>query len=356
MILYVCEDVIKSLGKPNDINQEHAIRIFNEISLALQRGKHYVLIENFLKESVNKTILDNSTAQGYLYFKKCNTSKSLSILKLINVVLVISFNGTKRVKSLNWYNDHTLLALNPSKDTNLEVFEETHLLTESLNDGKLFKAITLRHMKWLGLLNSISISFLNRNGGGITLSDVYNQEKEMNSHLCITIVDSDKKYHDGPEGKTASTFRSHKDEKWIFSDYHIMKELSEIENLLPTKFYEDRANKPLIRRLSHIDLSYFDLKCGLTADIVKADKGYNYWSNKGISMRPIEDIRELDDKHILIQGLGSQIMGKFLSRKKYQSDIIGIKHSDLSENQRNEYKAISNLVLNWCVCVNPPRL
>lgn len=355
MVVFVCEDIIKSLGNTNDPNHEHAVRIFNEVSLASLRCKHYVLIENFLSWKINKIIEDTSSEKTFLSLKQSNTSKSLSILGYVNVVLAISFQNINRLKSQPWYDAHSLLTLDPSKNKVLEVFEETHLLTENLNDGLLFKEITNRQLKKKKLSSVISISFFNRLGGGNTICDVYDQEKKSGEHLCVTIVDSDKKHPTGKEGDTATELRKHLDAKWIYSDHHIMKDLSEIENLLPIKFYKSKSNVNLLKRLSKIDLSFYDLKCGLTADIVKETDGYNYWKAKGIALPPIVDIQKIDNKHQIMPGVGSQSMTNFLKRKGYKGDVIGIKDCELSINQSKEYHSIANLIFNWCISSPPLR-
>ena len=356
MVLFMCEDIIQALGNPSNQWQEHALRIFRETSLASLRGKHFVLIEKFNNSNIQKIVKGNTLDKTFLCLKKCNTSESLSVLQLVNVVLVISFHKIKRIRTLSWYNGHKLIELNPSKETNLEVFEETHLLTENLNDGYLFEAIASRYMKKNKIPSHIKLSFLNRNGGGITLSDVYDQEKEMKAHLCITIVDSDKKHPDGSEGTTANTFRNHLEVKWKYSSHHIMKDLSEIENLLPIKFYKNKSNGTIINRLAQIDTSFFDLKCGISAGMLKEDGCYNYWSGQVSTLPSKETILKMSDNNILLAGLGNQTMTKFLKRKAYRADIIGIKDDDLSVNQKNEHKAISNLILNWCISSTPPRL
>lgn len=249
-----------------------------------------------------------------------------------------------------------LLGLNPSENSKLEVYEETHLLTENFNDGRLFNEITYRYMKNNKIPPKLQLSFFNRLGGGVTISDVYNQEKNSGSHLCITIIDSDKKHPTGDEGSTAKGFRKHLNKKWTYSGHHIMKDLSEIENLLPVMFYKNKSNGNLIKRLSKIDLSFYDLKCGLTAGILKDIDGYNHWSNHGVTLPAIEDIRKMDNKQQLMQGVGDQAMTSFLNKKGYKALIIGIKERDLSENQRNEHKAIAKLIFNWCVSSHPPRL
>ena len=199
MVVFICEDVIKALDKAEHVNHEHACRIFNELSSAALRGKHFVLIENFLNARIQNIIKRYIADNCFMCLYKSNTTQSLAILDMVSVVMIVSFHKINSDTLKRRYNNQKLLHLNPSRDTGIELNVETRLITENHRDMKLFEAITRRYMKKLKMSKQLDLRIYNISGGGFTISEAYDAEKIRNPYLCITIVDSDKNYPDGEE-------------------------------------------------------------------------------------------------------------------------------------------------------------
>ena len=94
--------------------------------------------------------------------------------------------------------------------------------------------------------------------------------------FCLVIVDSDKKYSDCREGRTASSCRKLEGK---YPNLHIeVLSVHEAENLIPIAFLEKKATKKgldLLRRLKqksrYAVLDYYDIKEGITKEALLED-------------------------------------------------------------------------------------
>lgn len=356
MVYFVCKDIVESFSKADDINHDNAAIVMSQLVLAAHNGKHCMIFEDFNTDRIKDILKSNLNPHAFRCFDHSNTTLGRSILSIVELILVISFKKTDRIKRSSWYRDQRLLIVNPSMGNNLELDEETRLITEHINDGKIFGAIYMRYIKSKSV-KGLTIKYFNRNGGGSSVKSVYNQEKELRTHLCLTIVDSDKKYPDGKIGSTASELEASIDQNWQYSKHYVMKHVSEVENLIPRQLIKEKSKPhPRLKALAHSDICFFDMKLGLIAKYLKNNDCYTYWTSNGVVLPSYEHILNLRDDQQIIPGVGSNLLSKFLLRKRFEDDIKGTSKDRLSSGQYLEYQAIGNLLFNWCIAVPPPRL
>lgn len=355
MVYYICRDVTNALSNMANKHFSEAERILDEIKMAVSRGHHYIFIEDFLKDRTQKIVKKYFRDWEFSSISKANRPDSINIFSIVKKILVISFNNVDRLKNEPWYHNHVLIKYDPSKHSTLQLDEETHIISEFLSDSKFFIAISKRLIHSKNFHKKIELKSFMRNGGGKTIVDLYEQELNLKEHLCITLADSDKSHPADSYGSTASMLKGKEDKSYELAEVYYMDSVREIENLIPFKFLQ-KQNKPVANILNGANLSFFDLKLGLTAGILKTQKYYDYWTANNVKLPPYSQVCAESDTKQLIQGFGGSTMSTFMKNRGYESQIIGLKDGELSAEQRVEYGNIGQKILDWCISFPPSRV
>lgn len=330
-----------------------------EIGLATSRGHHYAMIEDFNKKSngsiSNKEIIMHELSDRLFEgITKCNKTKSFSIFEAVKIILVVSFQDKEKIRNNPLFATKTLILLDPSKHYSLELSEESHLVTEHFNDGLIFNMIGIRYIQKKYKLSREFLSFFNRNGGGATIKDVFIHERSLKNHLCLFIVDNDRKYPDGEDGDTATNLLDEliQSQDWDHKEVYKMKRLSEIENLIPFKLIHNKG-KSLHDKIGSIDHSYFDFKLGLSAKVLKDKDCYKYWKSMLGDLPKYSDIQAKQDSYQVVKGWGKSTLSTFI--KSNLEQLCLVTDQELSTSQRLEYAEIGEKIFNWCVAIPPIR-
>ena len=360
MYIVISEDIVKNALDKYSCSKDLCITIMTELALGAFRGHHFVYIENYKKYKNNLWSAKILTRQLMAGVERGSDYEGKSIVDKIKIFAVVSLNDKDYEKYKNQYPNHQLIWINPNHHKTLELSEETHLLTENLNDGKFFKPLVIRHLKRKCKLGNFNVSYLNRNGGGATTADVYADEIKKANHFCLVITDSDKKHPDDTMGKTAESIKDKRPSTYHFAAEYFMEEVMEVENLIPRSFLPHSHNwqKELIKK----DLSYYDIKLGLSLNTLAIDKYYNYWltilGNQHLqhTLRDyqIRLIKE-DPKTQIVKGWGEGILKNFLDKNDNIDNLEQTKDNQLTESQIYEWDAIGQKVIDWCIAIKPSR-
>lgn len=362
MYIFVCSDILDAACDENEKKHQNAVQTLLELALASARGHHYVYVDklnddkyrklsNFLVERLKPALENGRKRTGG------------SLIEKLQLIAIVTYNADNidEWKTRFAKNKLEILHINPQEDIiTFELSEETHVITENLYDSVFYHQIALRKLKMLGL-SGLNLSFLPRNGGGMTTAKVYEQELKAKNHFCLLITDSDKCHPKDKEGVTANSARElHDNSDYKYSDLYVMSRVMEVENLIPNKFL-DRTNGK--EELLKFDLSFFDIKHGITVGRLSHKLSYKYW--KGIlganridkTYEEYSDENNYPDKKTpIVSGWGSNTLTDFLSKNENLKALCNIKDNSLSNAQRFEWDNISSLFVNWCIASKKVRL
>lgn len=364
MFIYVTKEISSSainIANNSSIIGSLSVNCILQLGLAAFRGHHYVHIESFHKKEIQNNIRKIVPPEYYSGLEKCSGTQSLSLLSSLDVLGVIAFKEETFKAIKLKFDQKNIIRINPKEVNSLELSEETHLLTENLNDGQFYNILAKRHLRFKhGIRTNDSICYLKRNGGGGTLGKVYEAEVKSKNHFCLAIVDSDKRHPDSKYGNTANTLTEfHNNNDHPFSEIYVMSKVTEIENLIPNGILKDHAGENHnLQYLTGKDLSYYDIKKGLTAGMLKYPRCNDYW--KGIitecKIETPDFYKSKDSSFQVIRGWGDDILNNILSLNDNHKKLHNIKDGELSDSQKHEWDRISKTIVNWCIAIPPTRL
>lgn len=357
MILRVNSDIIDEVVNSKN---ELAIEVLRQLAFAIRNEKHAVVISKVdsirlrnCKDIFSKYELSAFDKVGNIFVQMGAVESKL----LIKCVVTFSHITEK--------NESTIY-INPKQLSMFEFYEETHLLTENIEDSDLFKYIVDYYQRKEKISN-IMASFYKMMGGGSTTGDVMKYEVELKQHFVLGVADSD--YHflgDTKLGDTAkSLIEAVKNNPFNCSSYH-MKDVCEAENLIPWAVISSNSKQKhheLVDTKDFFDMSYFDMKDGVHIQYLYSSTSYDYWNNllaahvKPVvfyninverSRKTIEEFKAFYEHQTIITGFGPHILRE--SIKLLPKILPVVKETDLSESQRIEWYNIGKVIMSWCCC------
>lgn len=365
MCIEVSEDLVIAAENGNS----SAIGMLEKLAIAIKFEKHLVFAQLDLLDRIDS--LAGLDAMSKSQFSKIKSSYSEvgQIYRCLNSKAVI-YNTGKNCRTKN------NILIYASDSEKLEVYEETHLLTENLIDGEFFEYLVKQYIKSKGV--TWPICYMPQMGGGNTIAKVYKMEIDRGQHFCLSILDSDKKWPTASKGDTYDKLQ--KEDKNCYkgdsngSDghyaynchYYVMEELRELENLIPLEVFRSMPNvrnSPLLGM--NIDYSYHDMKEGLLARTIAEGDYQNYLHNVYHAYPGIIDNvdfcatfrkqffpknKDAYEKYCgrwkFSEGLGSKIMDHVLSDAT--DELSKTDYLKLSKPQQNEWSNIGRTVFEWC--------
>lgn len=363
MFIEIERDIIEDAVKNSTKSQlNHSAEILLQFALAIQRGTHVVLIHSIIDPNYKKLFEGLNEIIGERYvnlFRSVIAQRTMwsAISTNIDKKVVITLN-TKRTTS------STEIIINPSILSDFHFEQETHLLTENLSDAKFFRHIVLYYKK-LCHIKGAPISYYPLNGGGSSLFTVLEHELIKLQHLCLVIADSDKIC---PKAKVGSTYNNASNickmyNKFSIGTIYCMKDVAEIENLIPlTILFKHALAASQGINMKGRDLSYYDIKNGLTAKRLYDCKGsIIYWMNifPEIDFNQVKTLRDkckssneyceaIDNQKInnlVITCWGGNILNNV--EKKNHNELDDINRSDLTDSQHLEWERIGKNIFTW---------
>ncbi len=366
----MCIEVTEELVDAAEQDDKMAKGMLEKLALAIKYQKHLVFaLLPLLDRIIVMSSLDNMTRSQFSKIKS----------NYAEIGQVFSNSGFKAIVRMSGDNcrSHNCIYINAANAEKLEVYEETHLLIENLQDGEFFEYLVKQYVKTMGI--SWPICYMPQMGGGSTMAKVYKMEINRGQHFCLAILDSDKKW---PTAKNGETCRKLKDEdkgKYLGDSgcdgqfayncrYYVMENIRELENLIPFEVLQAIPNirdNDILKK--SFDMSYHDMKDGLLA--AKITEG-DYQSYLHVVFSAYPDILDNIDfcaeyrrryhpndkdgfekacKHWkLVDGLGSKVMEQVT--REGSSYLKNIDFKKLSPNQQKEWTNIGKIVFYWCCC------
>lgn len=374
MLIEVCEDVLKKALKQSDKDYTLAVETLRHLTWSIRKNHHLVYFPALCQETIDllDSILNGNEIAAIKHsFSKRQDLQRISVL--VQFRIKVTFESvTKR--------EYDTIIINPVDDNQFELFEECHLLTENLLDAEFYRYFALSYQKKNrineGAYKTASYAL---QGGGATTRQVFLYECTLGQHLCLAILDSDKKwpnYHG--YGQTAKDFESDYN-KYVTDKgvplachYYIMNETNEVENLIPKDVlcvFSNSAQKSFI--VNHPNaLPWFDIKKGLEYSLLydKAD-AFNEWKtvfpneldwvllasikSSSIDVNDFETKIDANGFKPIVQPWGSSILDNVLHpdrKHQIKFDLKKVDITKLPQNQQNEWNEIGRLVFNWCCC------
>lgn len=375
MLIEVERDIIEAAVKDADARQRQAESLLNELTITIIRGKHLVHIpvletDEDLLEELKTRIGTSSTA--LLKRSQKDKSKFHTLISKLNTKAILSYNPVKADD--RW---KRIIHINPSTMPNFELGRETHLIGENLMDIKVFESLFTYYSKSI-FKRPLPYCYYPLPGGGATTAEVYKKVCNEKQHLCLVITDSDLKvpcmkedfYNSLEMNSTAKkVYDVHTDCNSPVTECYIMRHVSEIENLIPSKIYKALGNTtPQQTTVLNHDYSYFDMKKGLGYCRLRIPEIYSYWTDiyrldvdfsefDALSAQydDFSSFKSVAKGRQLLGGWGDDVLKKIIEDTTLSQQLSYVTKEDLSSSQHKEWSKIGELILNWTCSLGPMR-
>lgn len=378
MYLKLTENIVDA-AVAGDKNAQH---IMHQLDVCLMLGTHFVFVDDI-------TTLDKIVAHcasEYAYLRKIREDFSNLGAKAAMLEWHVEFELGHTQSYID--EAHKTIFLSYTEVQQKAFWKETHVIAENLCDIDFFKAVLQIYKA--ATKKRIHHRFYPILGGGATTARVLESEIKNRRSFVICVVDSDKHFPGDSIGSTAMMVKSYMDKQSCScAQYYIMDNVTEVENLVPMKVYEqyitETKDRDLINRYESIQkinvaddtlLDYFDYKEGITHHLLQnvGDRTYAERTIKILDVNASTSIKENDNKlnelkakleasgllpdvsvnklcteaardMRYVKGLGTKILDNVLQDKHYL--LYDVHYSDLSPAQIKEYNAIGSFLLNW---------
>lgn len=374
MFIRIEDDILHAtVNLPPDSRAAHTLM---EVSLAVIRGKHYVFIPHWheYSEQLEKVLSINT----FRVLNGLRQQDGNALDSHIERKLIVTDNVPEDIPD-------NVLIFSPSNNSLFEIFEETHLICENINEKHFYDKVEAFYRRFSApeYSHNTRYNVLPRNGGGASCASVFITEKHMGHHLIFTVADSDYKYsltsyENGEEttdkgeiGSTASNLKKIKEEDpYDFGDIYIMEDCREVENLIPKKILKEthpNNNQLSIDLIDNHDMEYLDVKEGIQITHMFDDKVLRYWTNYLTTISydfvKISDVKRVhrsknkykeylkgcsdEDRrnNIIIEGWGNGILEDTLVKKGSVYDTLN--PMDLTPSQIREWNNIGKNLFEW---------
>lgn len=264
-----------------------------------------------------------------------------SVSKLKRIVIVPQNKSTKEIEVEYDYDFVTELLIKPIK-----------IILENINDKKIYDIIIREYIKDNNGL-AVNLDYQNGNGNQTAKTLERNIEEKK---ISLIITDCDKKYLGEENGSsTPAKVKKVIDQKKFFCE-HIVINYKNVEGLIPYRFVIDNLDSKIKISFDKVYkksedkewLNFFDFKKGIKKNLRSESSGgivsssVEWWNSKlkleVCILKFIETVSEID---IFKTGVPVSLMEKPMN---------GIIFRDKSsEEQKKEYRRISNTVYPWVV-------
>ena len=343
-----------------------ALDVIRQCVYTFRKGKHIVdmSIPDANKLIQAKDLFSRYELAVFDQIRKNHVTLNNVKQKLVITACVTFQDTTRRVNNV--------IFINPLKTSSFEFLEETHLLTENLEDSNFFLEFVIPYYQRKEKILKSKVCAYRLMGGGDTTAKVMAYEIENEQHFILSVTDSDYTYQgDAHLGNTASKVKSCLKKNPFNADLYIMEQVREVENLIPyacLKNNPHQKNHFLFKGNHSCNLSFFDMKEGLYIKKLFQHNVYLYWANnlsnfnlgskfclinrkKNLSQTKFENyFRDI----LLIPGFGSNILEDSISQLPKCLPIIT--DEDLSPSQQHDWYNIGRIIFSWCCCTSKFKL
>ena len=363
MFIIVADDIIRGCLDEHSEFARDRIDMLTELSLVVRYGIHVVYIPLLRTDAkIKEELKSKLPVRVFSLLSKNNNNQSLHVIEsLVKEKLVITADHSE----YKAWKAKTPYVVNWAEHTNFRALYPTFLVTENVLDARFYESVVLYYKKINGI-KTAKINYLPIMGGGGSLAGVVCDLDAMKAGVWFAIADSDKYAPNDKEKSTASTLRkdySNLAEPW--GSYYVMQMVCEIENLIPIKILKEIKN--CRAGFWEKDLSYYDIKCGLSFSVLYDDVVYNYWrtifTGTNFARRNKEKKRCKDEDDYrkavrndkaVVTNFGSSILKTILNGPKAFM-LNEIECADLTDAQKYEWESIGKMVFCWTCSLGPQR-
>lgn len=261
MLFYLTDSLIIDI---NDQRYNQIYKAVRNLAIAADESHHMLLGDIKALEFWNQQLGNDPCAAVLVDLINNYSTTTIPIFITEYVEVVLEYPQDRA------YNGKHIYQLLYTSFTNSQNLSPTYLIGEDENDSKFYGHI----LNWYKRINNINsnISFNREGGGGHNTYRTFNTHIEQN-HICICIVDTDRRYPGAPEGETAKNCRNNVVCTPPYSQLLVIN-VHEIENLLPKDIIDSldwpinkHPNKEAFDELytnipDKENLRYVDLKSG----------------------------------------------------------------------------------------------
>ena len=373
MFVEVADDVLRKALRLSDNENEEAIECLRHLALAIRHNCHLVYLPtldfNILQEM--EKFLNKAEIKAFTFsFAKKNNLRIIRQHLTARIEISFLSETTK---------DGDVIKIRPGKSNRFDLFERCHLLTENLLDAKFYDSVSSSFQKRNRIDECVfGISYYPLQGGGVTIKDVFLMECGLGKHLCLAILDSDKKwpnYHG--YGETATKFEEeydgylNKHNEPITCSYYVMQNTNEIENLIPIQILNHVSSptqKGFLARHANA-IPFFDMKKGFDFKLLYKDNARQEWSAvlpDETDWNGLERLKNAstDEKDFVEKAMnagikfetqpwGTNLLDKVVNpefRKKDKVNLRKIDFNSMLAAQKTEWDLIGSKMFSWCCC------
>lgn len=377
MYIEICKDVVEDAINKSGYEVNLSLDLLQLLAVFSSRGNHIVSVPCLMND---KALTQNlSAVMGPMSVRKLRRCdmyfyKLQTIKHDLSKYCIVTYSSSNK-------SDERAIIYNPTRMQRFEPYLQTKLITENLLDAYFFDYIAHFYLREKRFTGGVAITFEATPGGGSTTCDVVRHEILENRRFCLVIVDGDKKCP--KQKKCGDTAKKIVD---VINQYpsklcnhYIMEKVMEVENLIPKRIVREYASEKKDCDVLDRNVSFFDMKIGLTLKGLYNDDVFRYQSkifpeldyaqrNAAKCKTTREGYeRYIDDHHltnVLKKGFGSDLLKNVTGacddngRVRYPKLINEMKNKitsdDLTAEQLEEWNHIGKLMFSWMCCL-PPR-
>lgn len=379
MFIEINEDIIKDAIEKKDLPANTTKDLLIQMALCAKQGKHIVSVPCFLKSKAYCKSISELIGKSYFSALDYYNRKRSEYGQILSHLSVRGFITYEEKSDL----PNNFIRIIPNKHSNFEPWVEAHVLTENLMDSSfyIYLAYYYFNVEILGGRKrrfDFCYKFYPLMGGGVTIEKVLYGEIKREQHFCLALADSDKKWDgDTNVGDTAQKMLDlMKNENPFNCKLYVMSKVREIENLIPRKFVEKFGDKTGFIDIFNYNPSFYDMKIGLSLTELFHNKVCKYWKDmfndpalfiERNNIRQRSQSKKDYDKTVkgmepLKKGFGSSLLSLVVGDIDYEKDLKkynpkmqdGLYHvipSELTVEQREEWKNIGREIFSWTCCL-----
>lgn len=370
MYIEICKDVIEDAITKSGLKVNDSLDLLQLFAIFSSKGNHIISVPCLWNNTA--LIKELSRVMGVSSVNKLKRSEMVfymlqSIKPRLSTYCLVTFSDSNK-------QDDRAIVYNPTRMKEFEPYLRTKLVTENLLDAVFFNYIARYYLRKT-LFTGVSIKFEATPGGGSTTCDVLKHEITEKRRFCLVIVDSDKKFPDqidygSTAGKILNVINLHPSE---ICKHYVMEKVMEVENLIPHRIIRGYASDKTDSDVLVRDVTYYDMKVGLTLKGLYNDNVFDY--QKGVfpemdysqrdeakSHSNCRDEYEqyIDNHHlnnVLKHGFGSDLLrnvtcacddnGKVRYPELGEEMMNKIRPEDLTAEQVEEWNHIGEIMFTW---------
>ena len=370
MYIEICKDIVEDAITRSGLEVNNSLDLLQLFAIFSSKGNHIISVPCLWNNaSLTKEL---SRVMGISSTNKLKRSEMVfymlqSIKPRLSAYCLVTYTDSNK-------QDDRAIVYNPTRMKVFEPYLRTKLVTENLLDAVFFNYVARYYLRKTHF-TGVTIRFEATPGGGSTTCDVVKHEILDKRRFCLVIVDSDKKYPDQANygdtaGKIVSVIDLHPSE---VCKHYVMEKVMEVENLIPHRIVKVYASDKTDSDVMDRDVTYYDMKVGLTLKGLYDDKVFDYQNSvfpeldysQRVEAKSHSNCRKEYEQYIdnhqlnneLKHGFGSDLLknvtcacdeiGNVRYPELSEEMMNKIRPEDLTAEQAEEWEHIGEFMFTW---------